>query len=80
MCRVLRVTCTVQLFGEIRHHQGLSYIKNILSLNHYLANIFVLKLMPAYYVSCVYSNSHQNTFTMGENSMNTDQTAPKGAV
>ena len=40
----------------------------------------VLSGSPAYYVSCIYSIALQNNFIMEANTMNPDQTAPKGAV
>ena len=36
-------------------------------VNPYPANIFVLKMPSAYYVSCIYSCAIQNTFTMQGN-------------
>ena len=42
--------------------------------------IFVLKMLSAYHLYCVYSNALQNTLTIEANIMNPDQTAPKGAV
>ena len=49
-------------------------------INPYSANIFVKKILSAYYFCCVNSNALQNTFSMEANTMNPDQTAPKGAV
>ena len=37
-------------------------------------------MLSAYYICCIYSNALQNTFVMEANTMNPDQTAPKGAV
>ena len=37
------------------------------------ANIFYIKMMSAYYVCCIYSNTLQKTFTMAANGMNPDQ-------
>ena len=34
-----------------------------------------LKMVSAYYICCIYLNSHQITFTMKANTMNSDQTA-----
>ena len=41
---------------------------------------FFLNRLFAYNVCCIYSNALKNTFTVGENPMNPDQTAPKGRV
>ena len=37
--------------------------------------IFILRMLPAYYVCCIYSNACKNTSTMEVNTMNSDQTA-----
>ena len=41
----------------------------------YTANIFVLKMLSAYYVCCIYSIALQKTFTMEINAMSPDLTA-----
>ena len=50
------------------------------SLYFYPVHIFKAEILSTYYICCIYSNSLKNTFTMESNSMNPDQTAPKGAV
>ena len=40
---------------------------------------FILKMASAYYVCCIYSK-HTSDLIMEANTMNPDQTAPKGAV
>ena len=42
--------------------------------------LFEVKISSAYYVCCIFSNAIQNTSTTEANTMNPDQTAPKGAV
>ena len=42
----------------------------------YPANIYVLKMLSAFYICCIYSNSLQKTFTMDTNTMSQDQTVP----
>ena len=37
-------------------------------------------MSSAFYVCCIYSNMFQETVAMEANTMNSDQTAPKGAV
>ena len=49
-------------------------------LNHEPAIIFVQKMLSAYYICSIYSNALQANFIMDANTMNPDQTAPKGAV
>ena len=49
-------------------------------LDPYPAKIFVLKMLSAYCVCCIYSNALQNTITTEANTTNPDQTAPTGAV
>ena len=52
-------------------------IKNAhLVFSIYPVNIFVLKMVSAYYICCMFSKTIQNIFTMEENIMNPDQTAP----
>ena len=41
---------------------------------------FVIKMPSAYYTFCIHLNALQKTFIMEANTMNPDQTAPKGAV
>ena len=45
----------------------------------YLANIFVLKMLSAEYVRCIYSNAFYTILIMEANNMDPDQTAPKGS-
>ena len=53
----------------------------IIILPPYPANIFfLLSELFAYLVCCIYSIAQLNTFNMKANTMNSDQTAPKGAV
>ena len=54
---------------------GLSKFPEPLSCQY----IFVLKISSAYYVCCMNSNALQNIFAMEANTMNPDQTVPKGA-
>ena len=46
----------------------------------YSGNIFVQKMLSAYYACCIFSNALQSNFIMEANTTNSDQTAPKGAV
>ena len=41
---------------------------------------FLAKMLSALYVCCLYSNTFQTNFITQANTMNPDQTAPKGAV
>ena len=45
-----------------------------------LQDFFVLKMLSAYDMYNINSNALQYTFTMEANTMNSDQTAPMGAV
>ena len=40
----------------------------------------VLKMSSAYHICCMYLNALETTFIMKANTMNSDQTAPQGAV
>ena len=42
--------------------------------------IIFVQNMLSYYICCIYSNVLKTNFLMEVNTMNTDQTAPKGAV
>ena len=51
------------------------------NVNPYPASaFFVPKMLSAYYVCYKISNVFKTTFIMISNTMNPDQTAPKGAV
>ena len=39
---------------------------------------FVLKMLSAFDVCCIYLSSHQTSFCFESNNVNPDQTAPKG--
>ena len=47
--------------------------------NPYSANNFVQKMSSAYNICCIYSNALQTNFIIEANTMNPDQTAPKGS-
>ena len=49
-------------------------------INPYPVNMFLKRMLSAYYFCCINSNALQNTFSMEANTMNPDQTALKGAV
>ena len=49
-------------------------------VNPYPANIFVLKMLSAEYVCCIYSNAFYTILIMEANNMEPEQTAHKGAV
>ena len=38
---------------------------------------FVLKMLSAYYICCIYLNALETTFIMEANTINPDQTAPR---
>ena len=47
--------------------------------DYYPANIFVQKMPSALYICCIYSNVLKIYFITDANTMNPDQTAPKGS-
>ena len=51
-----------------------------IDFNPYPANIFVLKMVSAYYICCICSKAVRTNFIIEINTMNPDQTASKGAV
>ena len=55
------------------------FLTNII-LNSHLTNVFVMKILAAYYVCCIFSNGLKNMFTMEANTMHPDQTAPHRIV
>ena len=46
----------------------------------YIANMFFQKIQSAYKIWCIYSNAFESNFIPEPNTMDHDQTAPKGAV
>ena len=42
----------------------------------YVCAKYVMKMLPTYYICCIYSNALKKTFTVEANTMNPDQTAP----
>ena len=48
--------------------------------NLYPANIFVLKMLSAFYICCIDSTANQITMIIDANTMDPDQTARRGAV
>ena len=62
-------------------HRHMGNIQECLpGVNPYPANIFVLKMLSAEYVCCIYSNAFYTILIMEATNMDPDQTAPKGAV
>ena len=49
-------------------------------LNAYILLFFCPEMLSAFYVCCIYSDSLETNFITRVNTMNPDQTAPKGAV
>ena len=61
------------LFSRERHHLSPSHDANIFCPENTVC-------LSAYYICCVYSNALQTNSITEANTMNPDQTAPKGAV
>ena len=61
-------------------YYGLRMLKVLSKSTLILPVFFVLKMSSAQYICCIYLDARQNTFTMEANTMNPDQTVPKGAV
>ena len=62
---------------KLKKELVVSTVKGHIELNQYF---FILKMLSAVYICCFYSNALQNAFAMEANTINPDQTAPKGAV
>ena len=63
----------------IRHFQ-MHFLLGAFRVNHYLATIFVLKILSAFYIFCTYSSGLHTRFFKEANNMNPDKTVPLGAI